>query len=297
MTTEIPVIFPSAGTLLAGRFVRNTSDLSTRQTGLVVTGSWLTVKEQMPLFYARRLAALGYTAFVFDFAGFGESQGEPRQIEMPARKIEDICAAADYLSTLAFVDKPIGHVAICASAQYTLHAITRGAKIRAFASVAGWFHDAGTIAPFYGATAGVARRMSFAAQDVEAYLRSQPRTSAAAYAANDEHAGMRFELDYYANATRGAVPAWKNEMAPMSWFHWLSFDGLSPAASIKTPTLMVHGPDCALPENAKRVYEQLPGPKQLEWMAGQQIDFYDRAECVDPAVTAIHRWFKTHLNA
>ena len=85
--------------------------------------------------------------------------------------------------------------------------------------------------------------MSFAAQDVEAYLSSQPRRIAAAYAPNDEHAGMPFELDYYANPTRGAVSAWKNEMAPMSWAHWLTFDGLSPAALIKTPTLMVHGPD------------------------------------------------------
>ena len=41
MIAEIPVIFPSAGTILAGRFVRNTPDLTTRQTGVVVTGSWL----------------------------------------------------------------------------------------------------------------------------------------------------------------------------------------------------------------------------------------------------------------
>ena len=298
MITEVPVVFPSGGVMLAGRFVRSTTSLAARQIGVVVTGSWLTVKEQMPLLYARRLAATGYTAFVFDFAGFGDSGGEPRQTEIPSRKIEDIRAAADFLSTSSLVDAGrIGHVAICASAQYALHAIARGAGIAAFASVAGWFHDAATIAPFYGADEGVARRMGFAAQDVESYLRPQPRSLAPAYSPGDEHAGMHFELDYYANPSRGAVPAWKNEMAPMSWAHWLTFDGLSAAASIRTPTLMVHGPGCALPDNAKRVFDQLGGPKHMEWRSGQQTDFYDRPECVDPAVTAIDAWFKAHLSA
>jgi hypothetical protein len=296
MILEIPVIFPSMAAMLAGRIVRNTSDFETREPGVVVTGSWLTVKEQMALLYARRLAELGYTAFVFDFGGYGESQGEPRQAEIPSRKIEDILAAVNFLSTLSLVDAgAIGNVAICASAQYSLHAISRGARIAAFASVAGWFHNASTIAPFYGGAEGVGRRMNFAAQDVEAYLRSEPRTPAPAYRPHDEHAGMHLELNYYADPTRGAIPQWKNEMAPMSWTHWLTFDGLSPAASITTPTLMIHGPGCALPENAKRVHADLAGPKRLEWMDGQQTDFYDKPECVEPAVKAIDDWFKTYL--
>ncbi|GAB3894842.1 hypothetical protein GCM10029964_073870 [Kibdelosporangium lantanae] len=42
---------------------------------VVVTGSWLTVKEQMPDLYAARLAARGFLAVTFDFAGFGASGG------------------------------------------------------------------------------------------------------------------------------------------------------------------------------------------------------------------------------
>jgi uncharacterized protein len=84
---ETPVIFPSGSVMLSGLFVRNTPDFATRQFGVSVTGSWLTVKEQMAMTYARRLAARGYAAFVFDFAGFGQSQGEPRQAEIPTRKI------------------------------------------------------------------------------------------------------------------------------------------------------------------------------------------------------------------
>jgi hypothetical protein len=106
---------------------------------------------------------------------------------------------------------------------------------------------------------------------------------------------MHFELDYYANPARGAVPAWKNEMAPMSWAHWLSFDGLSVAASNDVPSVMIHGSGCALPDNARSVYDRWPGPKRLEWFDGEQTDFYDRAEQVDRSVMVIDEWFKTHL--
>src|SRR5688500_6593741 len=118
-TFSVP--FWSNGTRLAGRVFRNTSNLEVPQPGVIVTGSWLTVKEQMPELYATRLAERGYTAFTFDFAGFGESAGDPRQAEIPDRKIDDLIAAADFVSTLAMVEPDsICHLAICASAQYGL---------------------------------------------------------------------------------------------------------------------------------------------------------------------------------
>lgn len=282
--------------MLSGRLVRRNADLAAREIGVLVTGSWLTVKEQMPLHYARRLAALGYTAFVFDFSGFGESAGEPRQAEIPARKIADIRAAADFLATLSLVHPDrIAHVAICASAQYAQHAIATGARLAAFASVAGWYHDAASIAGFYGNAEGVARRLEFSRQDAEAYSRDAPRELVPAYAPGNERAGMHFELPYYADPARGAVAEWKNEMAPMTWAHWLAFDGISVAASNRAPSLMVHGPGCALPENAKAVHARWAGEKRLEWIEGAQTDFYDRPEQVDRAIAAIDAWFTAHL--
>jgi fermentation-respiration switch protein FrsA (DUF1100 family) len=43
----------------------------------------------MPVQYADRLAAHGFTAFTFDLSGFGKSGGAPRQTEMPSRKIDE----------------------------------------------------------------------------------------------------------------------------------------------------------------------------------------------------------------
>jgi hypothetical protein len=58
---------------------------------------------------------------------------------------------------------------------------------------------------------------------------------------------------------------------------------------------MIHGPGCALPDNARRVYDRWTGPKRLEWGDGGQTDFYDRPEQVDRSVADIDEWFKIHL--
>jgi hypothetical protein len=295
---ELPIVFHSQGVPLAGRLFRDAPSFAERQPGVVVMGSWLTVKEQMPTTYARRLAAAGYTALVFDFAGFGESGGEPRQAELPTRKIADIAAAVDFLRTLALVDpERLGAVAICASAQYALHALSRGVPLRSFASVAGWYHDPASVAPFYGGDDGVALRLERGRAALEAYLSTGEVRLVPAYRDGDDRAGMHFRLDYYAEADRGAIPAWRNEMAELTWALWLTFDGLSPAGGVSTPTLFVHADDCVFPEHVRQLHARLQGPKELLWTTGAQIDFYDQPAQVETAVDAVTRWFGETLGA
>jgi fermentation-respiration switch protein FrsA (DUF1100 family) len=295
---EFPMVFPADGASLVGRVYRNVDDLVTPQPAVVVTGSWLTVKEQMPRTYALRLAEQGITAFTFDFTGFGQSGGAPRQLELPARKIADIAAAADFLSTMSFVrDGGVGHAGICASAQYALAAIARGARIRSFASIAGWYHDAKSVAPFYGGAEGTGLRLGRARQALETWAKSGEVVMVPAYRPDDDRAGMFLEMDYYANSQRGAVPEWKNEMAEMSWLFWLTFDGVRSAAEVSVPTAMVHSEGSVLPENAKAVYGALRGPKRLEWTEGSQTDFYDQEPHVTRAVAIAAPHFRGTLGS
>lgn len=296
MIFELPIIFLSQGVALTGRVLRNTSSLQDRQPAVIVVGSWLTVKEQMAATYGRRLAQAGYTAFIFDFAGFGQSEGEPRQTEIPARKIGDIGAAAAFLRTVAFVDpERIGCLSICASAQYTLHALASDAPIRSFASVAGWYHDPRSIAPFYGGEDGIALRLARGRDALERYVTTREVIVVPAYKDGDERAGMYFRLDYYGRQDRGAVPAWKNEMAEMTWLYWLTFDGLSPANRVATPTLFVHSDGCVFPDHIRLVHSRVTGPKELVWADGAQIDFYDQPQQVGTAVDAATAWFDKTL--
>jgi uncharacterized protein len=287
MIHRTPFAFFRGDLRLAGQLFRNTDRLDVRQPAIIVTGSWLTVKEQMPELYATRLAERGYTTFTFDFSGFGESAGEPRQAEIPDRKIADLIAAAEFLSTLSLVEPDaLSHLAICASAQYGLEALARGSRVARFISIAGWYHDTTSVAPFYGGLTGVAGRLEAARAALERYRATGHVETVPAYKPGDETAGMFLELDYYANASRGAVPAWRNEMATLSWTPWLLFDGLSAADRVDTPALFVHSDGCVFPDNVRLVHSRLRGPKKLIWAAGTQTDFYDQPEQVDIAVNA-----------
>jgi fermentation-respiration switch protein FrsA (DUF1100 family) len=290
------VVFHSRGVPLVGRFFRGDDSLAAREPVVIALGSWLTVKEQMATTYAQRLAALGYTTFVFDFSGFGESRGDPRQAELPARKIEDLFAAVDFLRTISFVDPDrIGCLGVCASAQYVLAALARGLDVRSFASVAGWYHDRASVAPFYGGEPGVTARIERARAAVDRYARTGEVALVPAYQDGNERAGMHFRLDYYAAADRGALAAWKNEMAELSWFYWLSFDGLAAADRVSTPSLFVHSDGCVFPDHVRAIHGRVRGPKRLVWADGAQIDFYDQPGPVGTAVGAARAWFDETL--
>ena len=208
-------------------------------------------------------------------------------------KIADLIAAGEFVSTLSLVDpNALTHLAICASAQYGLAALARGSRVGRFISVAGWYHDTTSVAAFYGGLAGVARRLELARAALERYRATGHVETVPAYKPGDETAGMFFELDYYANRSRGAVPAWRNEMATLSWAPWLLFDGLSAADRVDTPALFVHSDGCVFPDHVRLVHGKLRGPKQLLWATGTQTDFYDQPEQVDFVVNAADAFLK-----
>jgi len=94
------------------------------------------VKEQTAGLYARKLAENGYITIAYDASYQGESTGEPRQLENPYVRTEDISAVIDYLTTLAYIDtEKIGTMGICAGAGYTANAAINDHRIKAVGMV------------------------------------------------------------------------------------------------------------------------------------------------------------------
>lgn len=94
------------------------------------------VKEQTVGTYTERLAAEGYVTLAYDTAFQGEGSGEPRQMEDPYIRVEDISATVDFLTTLPYVDNDrIGGLGICAGGGYIAAAAIRDRRIKTVGTV------------------------------------------------------------------------------------------------------------------------------------------------------------------
>lgn len=83
-----------------------------------------------------KLAEKGFVTIAYDASYQGESGGEPRQLENPYIRTEDISAVIDYLTTLSYVDNTrIGAMGICAGAGYTANAAIQDRRIKAIGTV------------------------------------------------------------------------------------------------------------------------------------------------------------------
>jgi dienelactone hydrolase len=136
--TSKRVVFENNGERLVGDlYLPDNYRSGDKLPAVVVTGAWMTVKEQMAGRYAAELANRGYAALAFDFRGWGQSEGGRRQLEDPASKIADIKAAVAFLATRAEVDaQRLAALGICASAGYMVHAAAALPQVKSVALVA-----------------------------------------------------------------------------------------------------------------------------------------------------------------
>jgi len=111
-------------------------DETRKYATLVLATPGSSVKEQIGAVYAQRLARRGFVALTFDPSYQGESGGEPRDLEDPALRVEDLRCAVDFLVTQPFVDAArIGLLGICAGGGYAVSAAQTEHRFKALATV------------------------------------------------------------------------------------------------------------------------------------------------------------------
>lgn len=94
------------------------------------------VKEQTAGLYSQHLAEHGFITIAMDASYQGASGGEPRSVDKPQFRIEDIHGAADFISSFPGVDTArLGLFGICGGGGYSLAAAKSDKRFKSIATL------------------------------------------------------------------------------------------------------------------------------------------------------------------
>ncbi|MGW5385335.1 alpha/beta hydrolase [Nocardia sp. NPDC003963] len=298
--TRTDVEFISAGITLAGHLY-SPDTAETALPAIVVGHPGTAVKEQSAGLYAARLADRGFVTLAFDAACQGESGGEPRGLEDPAQRVEDIKAAVSYLTTRPEVDSDrIGVLGICASGGYALSATAGDHRVKAVATVSGvdiarqfrlGADGAQDPAVFQGMLDAAAHaRTVAAAGDTPEPLYLFAESAEQAYAIGGEHGAEGY--DYY-RTPRGEHPRAARFFDWTSVDRMASFDAFAAVPLIgKRPLLLVVGRRAITAWMAVEAFGKAVGPKRIHWVEGaSHVDLYDDERYIGPVVGELADFF------
>jgi fermentation-respiration switch protein FrsA (DUF1100 family) len=300
------VSFTSSGVNLAGHLYLPETPGAGPRPAIVVSHPGTGVKEQTAGLYARLLSERGFVALTFDAAFQGESGGEPRGLEDPAHRVEDIKAAVSYLTTRPEVEVDnIGVLGICASGGYALTAAAGDHRVKAVATVSGVdiarqfrLGADGTQDPavFQGMldAAAAARNAEARGEGVQS-LPLFPETAEQAAAMGGGHVVDGF--DYYCTP-RGMHPRSARMFTWSSVDRMATFDAFAAVPLIgQRPLLLIVGREAVTAWMAVEAYQKAVGPKEIVWVEGaSHVDLYDKPQYVGPAVDKLTDFYRANLD-
>jgi uncharacterized protein len=272
---------------------------SDRAPGLVFTGPFTGVRDQVTGLYAERLAAAGYATLAFDHRNFGESQGQPRRHEDPQGKLADLRAAVSFLRARPEVDpERVGAVGICLGGGYALKFAAFDPRVKVFAGIAGAYNTPYAMRSGMGPDGYRQALASFTAA-AEDHDRGGEVQYIPAVAARGEAAMPGDEPFAYYGTGRGTSASWENSVTRASVRELITVDNMAGADFLSpTPGMIVHGVQDAYcsPEGARDAYERMGQPKQIVWLDTKlHIDLYDNQPFVTQAVEAVTAFLAEHL--
>lgn len=262
------------------------------------------VKEQVAGLYAQRLAELGYITIAADASYQGASGGEPRNIDRPANRINDVRGMADFITQYEGVnDDRLGVLGICGGGGYSLAAAQTDKRFKAVA----------TLSMF---NSGVVRKNGFMNSQVSTIQERLKQASEARaqeiaggeilYAANtiasDEEADkMPFDLyregHYYYHRTH-AHPNSTFRYTMSSLLDLMTFDAAANMELINQPLLMMAGSKADTYYMTDSAFKNATGTDEKELFLipeATHIQTYHVPEYVEQAMGKLKSFFGNYL--
>lgn len=300
-----PVIYKLNGIDIAANIYTPPSyDPSGKYPAIVVAHPNGGVKEQVAGLYAQRLAESGYITIAADASYQGASGGEPRNVDRPSNRIEDIRGMADYITRYPGVNaERLGLLGICGGGGYALKTAQTDKRFKAVA----------TLSMF---NSGLVRRNGFMNSGLSTIQERLKQASDARaleasggeilYAANtkttDEEADkMPFDLyregHYYYNRTH-AHPNSTFRYTMSSLLDLMAWDATTNIDLINQPLLMMAGSKADTYYMTDSAFKLATGTKEKELFlipGATHIQTYYVPEYVAQAIKKLNEFFGKFL--
>lgn len=276
---------------------------------LVIVTPGSSVKEQIGAVYGEKLAERGFVTLSFDPSYQGESGGEPRDLEDPAARVEDIRCAVDFLMTLPYVGEDrVGLLGICAGGGYAVNAALTEHRIKAVGAVVAVnigraFRQAENTADAVKKTLeAVGKQRTAEARGGEPRRDPWiPDSPEAAQAAGITDRDVLDAVDFY-RTPRGRNKNSTNRRYFRSDGLLLGFDAFHLVGELLTqPIQVIVGGRLGTTfsfEDGKTLFERATNRKDFFVVEGAgHYDLYDKDEYVDQAVERLGSFYGEYLGA
>ncbi|MFC0451954.1 alpha/beta hydrolase [Rhodococcus jostii] len=288
-----------------------TPDATSGPLPAIVVGHPVTsVKEQSPTIWAKALFELGYAVLIFDATYQGESAGEPRLLEDPIARSENIKDAVSFLTSLDRVDSDrIGALGICGSGGYVPFAAQTDRRIKAVATVSAvnigdMFREGLDLTGVDREDLDQQLAAANTARTVEASGQPAPAEAlfpqAADEAAQVPARSMLAEAYDFYRTPRAEHPNAPSKVAVRSFDEIAQFDAWQFLQLIAPrPLLLIAGTDAETRFHSERALEKAAEPKELLWVDGaSHVDLYgDKPEFQEPVLAKLTEFFNKYLAA
>lgn len=277
-------------------------DESGKYAAIVCVHPGSSCKGQTAGIYAEKLAEQGFVVIAFDASFQGESGGEPRYIEDPATRVEDVRCAVDYLTTLPYVDEDrIGVLGVCAGGGYAVNAAMTEHRIKAVGMVVA--ANIGKLYRSYGAAAmleAIGKQRTAEARGAEPLINTWiPNSEEERKQAGMDDIDVIQAVDYY-RTPRGQNECAPNKLRFTSLGSVLAFDAFHLVEELLIQPIQIITGDVAggfgSMKDGQELYARVTGEKDLFVVPGAtHYDLYDRPEPVAKATEKLVAFYRKHL--